>query len=72
MFNGGGLCFMGAEYVSWERNMFHGSGICFMGVKSTEYGRQIPRGSVECCCLQQRCAEAIVTFIERRWSLLKV
>ena len=24
MFNGGGNCFMGADYVSWERNMFHG------------------------------------------------
>ena len=38
LFHGSGICFMGAEYVSW-------------GFKSTEYKRQIPRGSVECCCM---------------------
>ena len=29
---GSGICLMGADSVSWERNLFHGSGICFMGV----------------------------------------
>ena len=28
---GSGICLMGADSVSWERNLFHGSRICFMG-----------------------------------------
>ena len=35
---------MGAESVSWERNLFHGSGICFMGAESLSWERNLFHG----------------------------
>ena len=40
--------FLGAESVSWERNLFHGSGICFMGAESVSWERNLYHGSGIC------------------------